>query len=154
MDRKVETNLSAEAHLLVREGDVAYNMMRMWQGVLGRAEYDCLVSPAYVVVSPSERIESHFGLNLLSTPAAIAWYKRRSYGVVDDRLRLYPSDLLRIPVALPSSLAEQLAITEQIRVIDESLHGQSASLNKLRQQRQGLMQDLLTGGVRVAALGS
>ena len=32
LDRKQETNLAPEEHLLVKPGDIAYNMMRMWQG--------------------------------------------------------------------------------------------------------------------------
>ena len=44
--RKVESDLTPEQHLLVRKGDIAYNMMRMWQGVSGYAECDGLVSPA------------------------------------------------------------------------------------------------------------
>src|SRR2546421_11524311 len=32
-----------------RRGDLAYNMMRMWQGAIGMAPIDGLVSPAYVV---------------------------------------------------------------------------------------------------------
>jgi type I restriction enzyme, S subunit len=31
------------------KGDIAYNMMRMWQGAVGIAPVDGLVSPAYVV---------------------------------------------------------------------------------------------------------
>lgn len=34
------------------KGDVAYNMMRMWQGAVGVAPVDGLVSPAYVVAHP------------------------------------------------------------------------------------------------------
>lgn len=34
------------------QGDIAYNMMRMWQGALGAAPVDGLVSPAYVVARP------------------------------------------------------------------------------------------------------
>ena len=32
------------------KGDLAYNMMRMWQGAVGVVPVDGLVSPAYVVV--------------------------------------------------------------------------------------------------------
>src|SRR5579863_7642217 len=49
VERRVESKLPPEGHLLVRSGDLAYNMMRMWQGVLGRGKFDCLVSPAYIV---------------------------------------------------------------------------------------------------------
>lgn len=60
VDRRVESNLPDEGHALVRQGDIAYNMMRMWQGVLGRATFDCLVSPAYVVLKPRNSIDSCF----------------------------------------------------------------------------------------------
>lgn len=149
-DRRVESNLTPEAHLLVRRGDIAYNMMRMWQGVLGRAQYDGLVSPAYVVMAPSSRIDSVFAEYLLSTKTSIAWFKRRSYGVVDDRLRLYAHDLLRIPLAVPRDVSEQIAIAERLQTLDASIRETRASLAKLRQQKQGLMSDLLTGRVRVA----
>jgi type I restriction enzyme, S subunit len=36
-------------------GDIAYNMMRMWQGAVGIAPTDGLVSPAYVVARPPDR---------------------------------------------------------------------------------------------------
>jgi len=36
LDRRMETNLEPQDHLLARKGDIAYNMMRMWQGVLLR----------------------------------------------------------------------------------------------------------------------
>jgi type I restriction enzyme S subunit len=149
VDRRVESNLTAEAHLLVRRGDIAYNMMRMWQGVLGRAEYDGLVSPAYIVMTPTPRIDSVFAEYLLSTKTSIAWFKRRSYGVVDDRLRLYAHDLVHIPLALPSSLNEQRAIVERLQALDTSIRETRVSLAKLRSQKQGLMQDLLTGRVPV-----
>src|SRR5437870_8869401 len=57
LERKTETNLSPEEHLLVLKGDIAYNMMRMWQGASGLAHCDGLVSPAYVVVRPTEHID-------------------------------------------------------------------------------------------------
>lgn len=148
-DRRVESNLTPAAHLLVRRGDIAYNMMRMWQGVLGRAEYDGLISPAYIVMTPTPRIDSVFAEYLLSTKSSIARFKQLSYGVVDDRLRLYAHDLVRIPLAIPTSLTEQLKIAEHLKALDTSIDETRVSLAKLRQQKQGLMRDLLTGRVRV-----
>ena len=149
VDRRVESNLLPEGHLLVRQGDIAYNMMRMWQGVLGRAKYDCLVSPAYIVMKPDPNIDSAFAEYLLSTESSIAWFKRLSYGVVDDRLRLYFRDLVRIRLGIPRSLAEQHAISNRLQEIDSSIQQTATYLVKLRQQKQGLMHDLLTGRVRV-----
>ncbi len=40
------------AYKVAMRGDVPYNMMRMWQGAVGVAPVDGLVSPAYVVLAP------------------------------------------------------------------------------------------------------
>jgi type I restriction enzyme S subunit len=140
VDRRVDTRLVPEGHLLVRAGDIAYNMMRMWQGVLGRATYDCLVSPAYVVVQPGPMIDSVFAEYLFSTDEAIAAFKRRSYGVVDDRLRLYFRDLVRIRFAIPLAKEEQVMIAERLAQVDELIQKTYAVVAKLRKRKQGLMQ--------------
>jgi type I restriction enzyme S subunit len=149
VDRRVESNLLPEDHLLVRQGDIAYNMMRMWQGVLGRAQYDCLVSPAYIVLAPNSVIDSLFGEYLLSTDTAVAKFKRLSYGVVDDRLRLYFRDIVRIRFPIPRDRSEQVAIAKRLTTMDETILETRVNAEKLRQQKHGLMHDLLTGRVRV-----
>jgi type I restriction enzyme, S subunit len=40
LDRRTESGLRPDQHLLVRKGDIAYNMMRMWQGACGLAGGD------------------------------------------------------------------------------------------------------------------
>lgn len=149
VDRRVESNLTPEEHLLVAGGDIAYNMMRMWQGVLGRATQDCLVSPAYVVMSPTNRIDSRFAEGLLSLPESIARFKQMSYGIVDDRLRLYAHDLLRIDLAYPRRIEEQRNIADRCESIQIVIGSRTTDLRKLRQLKTGLMHDLLTGRVRV-----
>jgi type I restriction enzyme, S subunit len=154
VDRRVDSGLGPEGHLLVRAGDIAYNMMRMWQGVLGRATYDCLVSPAYIVLRPSPVIDSVFAEYLFSTDEAIAAFKRRSYGVVDDRLRLYFRDLVQIRFAIPVVKDEQLMIAKRLAQTDEKIQEARAVVAKLREQKRGLMSDLLTGRVPVAVQGA
>ena len=101
-ERRVETNLSDEQHRLVRAGELAYNMMRMWQGVCGLAEQDCLISPAYVVVRPLNGMDPKFSEYLLTYEETVAKFKLLSFGVVDDRLRLYFKDFERVRVRVPS----------------------------------------------------
>jgi type I restriction enzyme S subunit len=60
LERRTESALKPEQHLLVRKGDIAYNMMRMWQGACGQATADGMVSPAYVVLAPKPGIDSRF----------------------------------------------------------------------------------------------
>src|ERR1017187_1434864 len=68
LDRKTDTTLSPEEHLLVRKGDIAYNMMRMWQGASGLAHFDALVSPAYIVLEPKSGVDAVFASYLLKSP--------------------------------------------------------------------------------------
>jgi type I restriction enzyme, S subunit len=149
VDRRVDSKLSPEAHLLVRQDDIAYNMMRMWQGVLGRAEYNCLVSPAYIVMTPGDGIRSAFAEYLLSTNEAIAWFKRLSFGIVEDRLRLYAYDLIRVQLRLPTTHSEQEAIVSRLESVKNSINTYRVDLRKLQSLKSGLMHDLLTGRVRV-----
>lgn len=152
VDRRVETALAPEQHALVCEGDVAYNMMRMWQGVLGRASFDCLVSPAYVVLRPLESIDSRFAQWLFRDLRTIHAFRQASKGVVDDRLRLYPKDLFPIPMAMPKCRYEQSYIADRLDVQLEAIESAARGLEKLYLLKRGLMQDLLTGSRRVTAL--
>jgi type I restriction enzyme, S subunit len=49
------------------KGDVAYNMMRMWQGAVGVSPVDGLVSPTYVVARPYPHIQPRFFVALFRT---------------------------------------------------------------------------------------
>jgi type I restriction enzyme S subunit len=152
VERRVESALPAERHALVLEGDIAYNMMRMWQGVLGRASFDCLVSPAYIVLRPKSSINSRFAEWLFRDRRSILKFRQASRGVVDDRLRLYPQDLFAIKLAIPKSLNEQLAISNKLDVLRLQIMQESAALRQYQRLRAGVMHDLLTGARRVTQL--
>lgn len=55
----------------------------------------------------------------------------------------------KLKIACLIKLDKQKAIALRMRGIDSYLFGHLAELNKLRQKKRGLMQDLLTGAVRV-----
>jgi type I restriction enzyme S subunit len=149
VDRRVESNLPPHGHALVLKDDIAYNMMRMWQGVLGRATFDCLVSPAYVVLKPKNTINTRFAAFLFSDKRSIQKFRQFSQGVVDDRLRLYFHDLVHIPFAVPTSLDEQEEIARRIEACNNRISTEKTVLAQYQCLRLGLMQDLLTGKVRV-----
>jgi type I restriction enzyme S subunit len=149
-DRRVESELSAKQHLLARKGDLAYNMMRMWQGACGVAHFDCLISPAYVVLAP-KGIDSGFAYRLFKSPDTILKFHNRSRGLTDDRLRLYYQDFATIPVRIPRSVDEQRRIAEVMDAHDARIAAEITELDKLKLQKTGLMHDLLTGRVPVTA---
>lgn len=144
LDRKMETNLSDEEHLLVRRGDIAYNMMRMWQGASGVAHEDCLVSPAYVVLNPTELIDSRFASYFFKHPHTLKQFRDFSHGIAEDRLRLYYEDFSAIPTRVPDK-EEQARIARFIEACDSQLDLLKQKVELLGQRREGLSNRLLTG---------
>jgi type I restriction enzyme S subunit len=116
------------------KGDIAYNMMRMWQGAVGVAPVDGLVSPAYVVVRPRPEVEPRYFSYLFRTDI----YKKEvdgfSRGIVKDRNRLYWEDFKRIPSCFPS-LAEQ-------KIIADYLDANAAKVRRFIRNRRRLMEVL------------
>ena len=144
LDRKTDTSLEHHEHLLARKGDIAYNMMRMWQGASGRAATDGLVSPAYVVLSPTDRIDTRFAAHWFKSPRMIYLFWAYSHGLTEDRLRLYYDDFAEIPAA-PPPLSEQ----RRIAAILDEWDGATATLEKLVQSQQrrkgGLIKSIFFG---------
>ena len=61
------------------------------------------------------------------------------------------SSLLRLTIPVPP-LPEQRGILSVVKANEDQLSSEMASLDKLRLLKQGLMDDLLTGRVRVSAV--
>ena len=120
LERKQETNLTAKEHLLVRDGDIAYNMMRMWQGAFGRANLDGIVSPAYVVLRGKNGVDTRFFEYAFQRSRSIYLFWAYSYGLTKDRLRLYANDFTRIPFSAPS-LPEQQKIADFLSALDRRI---------------------------------
>lgn len=140
LDRKMETNLADEDHLLVRKGDIAYNMMRMWQGASGLAEKDGLVSPAYVVLAPKPKIDSRYASYLFKSQRMIHLFWAYSYGLTSDRLRLYYPDFARIPVAVPS-IKEQVEIAKILSVWEKAIEVATKLVANNKEKKKALMQN-------------
>ena len=152
LNRKMETNLSDEEHLLVRKDDIVYNMMRMWQGASGLADRDGLISPAYVVLAPKNRIDPLYASYLFKSSRLIYLLWAYSYGLTSDRLRLYFNDFKRIPVNIPS-LAEQRKIGKILSTWDKAIGVTEGIIENSKAQKVALMQKLLTGNMRFQAFG-
>lgn len=106
-----------EKYKRAAKGDIAYNMMRMWQGALGPAPVDGLVSPAYVVVKPFPEANSAFYSYLFRTDAYMREVNKFSRGIVADRNRLYWDEFKQMPSLVPPR-AEQDQIVTYLRAQD------------------------------------
>lgn len=104
--REIEADAADGANLRAQPGDLAYNMMRMWQGAVGRAPEECMVSPAYVVLSPKPGVASDFFEHWFKSKRMLYLLRAYSQGLTSDRLRLYFDDFAKIPLRIPSDLEQ------------------------------------------------
>ncbi len=128
--------------------DIAYNMMRMWQGALGVASEDCLVSPAYIVLAPEKGVVSRFFEYLFKLPESLHLLTSYSRGLTKDRLRLYFDDFARIPLRCPMG-DEQQRIADCLGSLNGRIAVQSEKLAALRAHKKGLMQQLFPSAAEV-----
>lgn len=123
-----------EKYKRAAKGDIAYNMMRMWQGALGPAPVDGLVSPAYVVVKPFEEANSAYYSYLFRTVAYMREVNKFSRGIVADRNRLYWDEFKQMPSLVPPR-PEQDQIVAYLRAQDAHI----ARLIKAKRDLIGLL---------------
>jgi len=116
------------------KGDIAYNMMRMWQGAVGPSPVDGLVSPAYVVVKPFAEANSAYYSYLFRTQAYMREANKFSRGIVADRNRLYWESFKQMPSLAPPR-PEQDQIVAYLRAQDAHI----ARLIKVKRDLIGLL---------------
>ena len=141
-----------EKYKRAAKGDIAYNMMRMWQGAVGIAPVDGLVSPAYVVARPLPSVEIRYFASLFRTAAYMGEVDNCSRGIVKDRNRLYWQDFKQIFSPYPP-LSEQVqiadAIDESTRTLQHAMDRIVREISLLREYRTRLIADVVTGKLDV-----
>jgi type I restriction enzyme S subunit len=149
-DRKVSLIEDREKYKRVRPGDLAYNMMRAWQGAFGAVTVDGLVSPAYVVAEPKMEISTAYIELLLRTPMAIEEMRKCSRGITDFRMRMYWEAFREVLLLLPP-YEEQIAIVNMVMQEAEridALAGKTEhSITLLKERRSALITAAVTGQI-------
>lgn len=148
LDKRTETNIDAQDHLLVRPGDLAYNMMRMWQGAVGLASFEGNVSPAYVVLEPKQDVDSEFAYYYLKDIRVMHRLWSYSYGLTNDRLRLYFKDFAKIPMAMPP-LQEQVRIADILKTWDMAVQRLVDLRSAITRRRTWLRSNIMSGKRRL-----
>jgi len=146
--RKDTSNEDKSNYLRICPGDIGYNTMRMWQGVSALSSLEGIVSPAYTIVVPNEKIDARFAAYLFKLDRMIFAFYRHSQGLVSDTWNLKFSHFKKISVFIPSK-AEQKKVVSILSASDEVIAVLSKKLMILREEKSALMQQLLTGKRRV-----
>lgn len=148
--KKDTSNEDKSKYKRICPGDIGYNTMRMWQGRSALSELEGIVSPAYTVVIPKKNADSIFFSYLFKMPKMTNLFWRNSQGLVDDTLNCKFKDFSIVKVMLPQTKEEQTAIAQVLQAVDKEIILLKAKAEKLREQKKGLMQVLLTGKKRLS----
>jgi len=131
-------------------GDIAYNMMRMWQGAVDVVPVDGLISPAYVVARPFAGTVSRYFAYLYRTDAYKGEVDNYSRGIVKDRNRLYWEAFKQIPTPYPPP-DEQAAV---VRFIDHAdrriwryIRAKQKLIKLLVEQKRAIIHRAVTRGL-------
>jgi len=141
LDRRIDDITNAEGNKKTYKHDIAYNMMRMWQGACGVAYEECMVSPAYVVLSPQAGVHSDFYGYLFKLPQMLRIFTSHSRGLTEDRLRLYYQDFCNILLPHPD-ICEQQRIADCFHSLNTKITAESEKFDALKTHKKGLMQQL------------
>jgi type I restriction enzyme S subunit len=134
----------------VAENDLVSNIMLAWNGSLGISKYDGITSPAYCVYRIKGENNPHYYGYLFSTAIMKAEFRKRSFGIIDSRLRLYSDKFFSIPVAVPAK-DEQDQIVNYIKAkskkIKHFIQKKQAFIELLKEQRQVIISRAVTKGI-------
>lgn len=149
------SNAAKAQRLTLRPGDVLFNRTNsiehvgrtgIWRGQLPMASF-----ASYLVrLVPNGRLRNEYLnqlLNLRQTQIDLRQWATN--GV--HQVNVNPTNLRRVIVAVPDSLAEQDRICNALANCDKRIRDESQVLVKLRQEKSGLLADLLSGRVRLPA---
>ena len=155
-DLKYCSRTDAEG-LHLRPGDVLFNRTNsiehvgrtgIWRGQLPSATFASYLVRLTPVLGRLIGEYLNRWLNLRATQLLI----RRWATPGVQQVNINPTNLQKTAIAMPRDLEEQGRICEFLAQHDRSLLEERRSLAKLRTLKHGLMDDLLTGRVRVDAL--
>ncbi len=136
-----------EKYKRAAQGDLAYNMMRMWQGAVGLVPIDGLVSPAYIVLRPLPGTECRYFSYLFRTDYYMSEIDAHSRGIVKDRNRLYWQDFKQM-ISIVPPLEEQRKICKFLcaldNVINRFIRNKRKLIELLKEQKQAIINQAVT----------
>ena len=135
-----------EGFKLVEIGDFVISL-RSFQGGLEYSYFRGLVSPAYTVLKPKKPINEEFYKQYFKSYDFIGHLAIAVIGIRDGKQISY-DDFCTVKIPYPT-IEEQTAIAQVLQAADKEISLLKAKAEKLREQKKGLMQKLLTGQIRV-----
>lgn len=150
-NRVVVVNKGLEGLKLVEVGDFIISL-RSFQGGIEYAYYQGIISAAYTVLTPSKEINSQYIKYLFKSHPFIELLKTCVTGIREGQNINY--GMLRKNSIMLPPLSEQQAIVsyieDKLQKIDTCITDLQAEINYLKEFKQRLISDVVTGQICVA----
>ena len=137
---------NTDGYKLVSPGNFVISL-RSFQGGLEYSEYKGLVSPAYTVLKPKQKISNAFYKHYFKSYDFIGHLATAVIGIRDGKQVSY-EDFGFVKLMYPP-VDEQSEIAKVLDAADKEIEHLQNKAELLKQQKKGLMQKLLTGKIRV-----
>jgi type I restriction enzyme S subunit len=135
---------------VVPKNHFAYATNHIEEGSIGYQDNfdEALISPMYTVFKTDTSINDWFFYKLLKSYRCVYEYQAWMEGSIDRRGGLRWDSFSKIKVSIPP-IEEQTAIAKVIQLADKEINLLKTKLEKLKEQKRGLMRVLLTGRKRL-----
>lgn len=139
----------------VDPGDFVLNNQQAWRGSVGVSFHSGIVSPAYIVLSLNNTLDSHYANYLFRSRCMVDQYLVISRGVGSIQRNLYWSALKRVVVPIPSK-KEQMEIVEYLDGLNNKFDATIKKLTEevavLEEYKNKIIADTVTGKIDVRGI--
>lgn len=139
----------------VDPGDFILNNQQAWRGSVGVSFHSGIVSPAYIVLSLNNTLDSHYANYLFRSRCMVDQYLVISRGVGSIQRNLYWSALKRVVVPIPSK-KEQMEIVEYLDGLNNKFDATIKKLTEevavLEEYKNKIIADTVTGKIDVRGI--
>jgi len=141
---------SIKKYKIVYPNDIVFNPANLRWGAIAKNNCDIkvLLSPIYEVMSVKNGYNVDFVSYLVSAPRQISYYASIVEGTLIERMAVKAEPFLATKYFIPE-MQEQTAIARVLQAADKEIQLLKAKVNKLKEEKKGLMQQLLTGNKRL-----
>lgn len=134
---------------ITKLNDICYNPANLKFGVICKNNYgNGIFSPIYVTFECNKNFDIDFISYYVTQNDFIQKVRKFEEGTVYERMAVSPKDFLSFKIKLPN-LDEQKKIAEILSSVDDEIEILNKKLENLKDLKKGVMQNLLTGKVRV-----
>ena len=144
------TSDNLDKYQLVDIGDFVLNNQQAWRGSVGVSNYRGIISPAYIILEISDKLNSKFANYFFRSEKMIYQYVIHSKGVGTIQRNLYWQSFKNSLCWIPS-LEEQTKIAnfldQKTAQIDQAISLKQQQIEKLNEYKQIVIQNAVTKGL-------